>query len=83
MERLIGDGVVDAVLDVTTTELADELVGGELDAGPENRLAPHRAPGTPHVVVPGTCDMANFGTPREFRRASTAGRSTSTTTMFR
>lgn len=49
-----------AILDVTTTELADLVAGGELSAG-EDRLDPSRAPGIPRVVVPGAVDMANFG----------------------
>ena len=62
MERLIGDGVVDAVLDVTTTELADELVGGIHPAGPERlRVAGRR--GIPQVISVGALDMVNFGPP--------------------
>ena len=64
MERLADDGRFELIVDVTTTELADLVAGGDLDAGPD-RLAPHRAPGTPRVVVPGACDMANFGAPRD------------------
>jgi uncharacterized protein (UPF0261 family) len=48
------------VLDVTTTELADEVVGGELSAGPE-RLDAAARHGVPAVVVPGCLDMVNFG----------------------
>ena len=39
MESLIREGVFDAVLDVTTTELADELCGGVLSAGPDRLTA--------------------------------------------
>lgn len=59
MERLIGDGFFAGVLDMTTTELADELCGGVLSAGPE-RLEAAAASGTPQVVVPGCLDMCNF-----------------------
>ncbi len=60
MEGLIRDGVVDAVLDLTTTELADELVGGILSAGPDRLEAAGRA-GVPQVVSLGALDMVNFG----------------------
>lgn len=63
MERLVADGLVDAVLDVTTTEWADEVLGGVLTAGPHRLEAAARA-GVPQVVSLGATDMANFG-PRE------------------
>jgi len=70
MENLIRQGVIDGVLDVTTTELADELVGGVLNAGPE-RLDAAAETGTPQVVSTGALDMVNFGpedsVPEEFR----------------
>ncbi len=59
MESLIREGVFDAVLDVTTTELADELCGGILSAGPK-RLTAASDMGIPQVVVPGCLDMVNF-----------------------
>jgi uncharacterized protein (UPF0261 family) len=60
MEALIDSGLVAAVLDVTTTELADELVGGILSAGPDRLNAAARA-GIPAVIAPGCLDMVNFG----------------------
>lgn len=60
MERLIKEGKIDAVLDVTTTEIADELVGGVLTAGPD-RLAAAASAGIPQIVSVGACDMVNFG----------------------
>jgi len=60
MEGLIRDGLVDAVLDLTTTELADELVGGILSAGPDRLEAAGRR-GVPQVVSVGALDMVNFG----------------------
>ena len=60
MEALIASGLVAGVLDVTTTELADELVGGVLSAGPE-RLDAAARHGVPAVVAPGCLDMVNFG----------------------
>jgi uncharacterized protein (UPF0261 family) len=63
MEGLIRDGYFAGVLDITTTELADELVGGVLSAGPE-RLTAAGAAGIPQVVSVGALDMVNFG-PRE------------------
>jgi uncharacterized protein (UPF0261 family) len=60
MEGLIRDGQVAGVLDLTTTELADELVGGILSAGPERLEAGIRS-GLPQVVSVGALDMVNFG----------------------
>ncbi len=62
MESLIADGYVDAVLDVTTTEWADELCGGVFSAGPGRLDAAARA-GIPQVVAPGCLDMVNFWAP--------------------
>jgi len=62
MESLVNEGLVDAVLDITTTEWADTVCGGVLDAGPERLDAPGRM-GIPHLIVPGCVDMANFGAP--------------------
>lgn len=63
LERLVAEGRVDAVLDVTTTELADLVVGGTLSAGPDRLTAAARA-GVPQVVVPGAVDTVNFGAPQ-------------------
>lgn len=60
MEQLIEEGVIDGVLDVTTTEWADELVGGVLSAGPD-RLDAAGERGIPQVVSVGALDMVNFG----------------------
>lgn len=60
MESLIDEGLVDAVLDITTTEWADEVCGGVFSAGPDRLSAAGRA-GLPQLVVPGCVDMANFG----------------------
>jgi uncharacterized protein (UPF0261 family) len=60
MEYLIESGSVSGVLDITTTELADELVGGILSAGPE-RLEIAGRKGLPQVVSLGALDMVNFG----------------------
>ncbi|MGA2663148.1 MAG: Tm-1-like ATP-binding domain-containing protein [Verrucomicrobiota bacterium] len=59
MESLIESGMVAGVLDLTTTELADELVGGVLTAGP-NRLEAAARHGVPAVVSTGCLDMVNF-----------------------
>jgi len=59
MEGLIADGFSAASLDITTTELADEVCGGVFNAGPERCLAAARA-GIPAVLVPGCVDMACF-----------------------
>lgn len=60
MEDLIADGYIAGVLDITTTELADELAGGVMSAGPY-RLEAAAAKGVPQVVCPGAIDMVNFG----------------------
>ena len=60
MEGLTMDGCIDAILDITTTELADELCGGICSAGPD-RLTAAAKIGIPQVVVPGCMDMVNFG----------------------
>jgi len=60
MEGLVRDGVVAGLLDLTTTELADELVGGILSAGPDRLEAAARR-GLPQVVGVGALDMVNFG----------------------
>jgi uncharacterized protein (UPF0261 family) len=72
MESLIESGLVSGVLDITTTEWADELVGGILGAGPERLDAAARV-GVPAVVVPGCLDMVNFGE-RQTVPAKFAGR---------
>jgi uncharacterized protein (UPF0261 family) len=59
MESLIADGFVIANLDITTTELADEVCGGVLSAGPDRLMAAARA-GIPTLLSPGCVDMANF-----------------------
>ncbi|MFD1145457.1 Tm-1-like ATP-binding domain-containing protein [Larkinella insperata] len=59
MEALIREGSFDAILDVTTTELADDLCGGICSAGP-NRLTAATEMKIPQVVVPGCLDMVNF-----------------------
>lgn len=60
MESLIAQGLVVGVLDLTTSELADELGGGICSAGPDRLRAAARL-GLPQVVAPGGLDMINFG----------------------
>ncbi|MFO1444808.1 Tm-1-like ATP-binding domain-containing protein [Bacillus sp. Bva_UNVM-123] len=60
MESLISNGFFDGVLDITTTEWADELMGGVLNAGP-NRLEAAAKNKVPQVVSVGALDMVNFG----------------------
>lgn len=60
MEALISAGFIDGVLDLTTTEWADEIVGGVLNAGP-HRLEAAALSGVPQVVSVGALDMVNFG----------------------
>jgi uncharacterized protein (UPF0261 family) len=70
LEALVSGGFLAGVLDVTTTELADELVGGVLSAGPDRLRAAGRA-ALPQVVSLGALDMVNFGpqetVPERFR----------------
>jgi len=63
MESFIADGLITGVLDITTTELADELVGGILSAG-RDRLTAAAVRGIPQVISVGALDMVNFG-PRD------------------
>src|SRR3954447_6514258 len=72
MESLVDSGLVAGVLDLTTTELADDLVGGVLSAGPHRLEAAGRR-GVPQVVSLGALDMVNFGS-RDSVPAGFAGR---------
>jgi uncharacterized protein (UPF0261 family) len=63
LEALAEARLLAGVLDLTTTELADDLVGGVLSAGPA-RLTAAGAAGLPQVIAPGALDMVNFG-PRD------------------
>lgn len=71
MENLILDSQFDAILDITTTELADNLSDGICSAGP-NRLEAASKMGIPQVVAPGCLDMVNFGTidsvPKKYKK---------------
>ena len=81
MEALVRGGFLAGVLDVTTTELADDLVGGVLSAGPD-RLEAAGELGLPQVVSLGALDMVNFG-PRRDRAAASSATATSTCTTRR
>ena len=72
MERLISQHRIEGVLDLTTTELADELVGGIMKGGPD-RLTTAALVGIPQVVSLGALDIVNFG-PRETLPAQFAKR---------
>lgn len=60
MERLVREGGLDAVLDLTTTEICDYLTGGNMSAGPHRLEAAARA-GIPNIISIGATDMTNFG----------------------
>lgn len=60
MESLVREGLVDGVLDITTTEWADQVCNGVFSAGPQRLDGPGEM-GVPHLIVPGCVDMANFG----------------------
>jgi uncharacterized protein (UPF0261 family) len=62
LESLVADGYISGVLDITTTEWADEITGGVLAGGP-NRYDVVSEMGIPQVVAPGCVDMANFWAP--------------------
>jgi len=62
MEELVKQGMIDGVLDISTTEITDEVVGGVLTAGP-HRLEAAGARGIPQVIIPGAIDLVNFKTP--------------------
>lgn len=70
MEDLVRDGLVDGVIDLTTSELTDELLGGVLTAGPA-RMETAGLAGVPQVLVPGALEVVNFGAeptvPNRFR----------------
>jgi uncharacterized protein (UPF0261 family) len=80
-EALATGGYLVGALDATTTELADELVGGVLSAGPDRLEAVGRA-GIPQVVSLGALDMVNFG-PRDTVPSSGAGSRASSTAPAR
>ncbi|MCC6163023.1 MAG: Tm-1-like ATP-binding domain-containing protein [Acidobacteria bacterium] len=85
MEGLIDDGFFAGVIDVTTTEWCDEVVGGVLTAGP-TRLSAAGRRGIPQVVSVGALDMVNFGgidaVPERFR-SRTLYRHNDTVTLMR
>jgi uncharacterized protein (UPF0261 family) len=60
MEEMIQEGLIDGVIDYTTSELVDEYLGGIFSAGP-NRLESAGRVGIPQVVVPGAMEVLNFG----------------------
>lgn len=60
MERLIREGGLDAILDLTTTEICDQLTGGVMSAGPR-RLEAAAEAGIPNIISVGATDMTNFG----------------------
>ena len=62
MEKLVDDGLVQAVVDVSTTEIADLVVGGIM-AATEDRLGAVARAGVPWVGSVGALDMVNFGAP--------------------
>ena len=84
MEALADGGFLAGVLDITTTELVDDLVGGIFSAGP-NRLEIAGQQGLPQVVSLGALDMANFGpmatVPERFRDRNLYVHNATTTLM--
>ncbi len=85
LEELTAEGLVDGVLDITTTSMIDEVVGGVRGAG-RDRLEAACARGIPLVVAPGACELVNFGPPNtipEKFRGRIFIRHTATTTVMR
>lgn len=84
MEALVNGDFLSGVLDITTTELADELVGGILSAGPD-RLEAASKKGVPQVISLGALDMVNFGpidtVPEKFRQRNLYKHNATTTLM--
>jgi uncharacterized protein (UPF0261 family) len=84
MEALADGGFLAGVLDITTTELVDDLVGGIFSAGPD-RLEIAGQKGLPQVVSLGALDMANFGpmdtVPERFRDRNLYVHNATTTLM--
>ncbi len=84
MEQLVRAGMVQGVIDITTTELADELAGGILSAGP-NRLEEAGRLGVPQVISVGAIDMVNFGpfetVPEKYRERKLYRHNSSVTLM--
>ena len=82
MEKLVDSGLIAGVIDVTTTEVADLLVGGML-ACTDDRFGAIARTGMPYVGSVGACDMVNFGGSTPCPSASAAGTSMSTTRRSR
>lgn len=85
MEELATDGAIDLVMDITTTSLIDEVVGGKRSSGP-GRLSAVGSKGLPQVVAPGAVDLVNFGPPHTIPnkfKDRLFYRHTSTTTLMR
>lgn len=84
LEALVRAGYLKGVLDLTTTELADDLVGGVMSAGPR-RLTAAGDMGIPQVVSVGALDMVNLGAPEtiapEFRGRKLYSHATTMTLM--
>jgi uncharacterized protein (UPF0261 family) len=72
MESLVSQGLLDGVVDITTSELVDAEYGGKFPASP-TRLRAAVDAGIPYVVVPGAMEVLNFGTvesvPERYREA--------------
>lgn len=84
MEELAGSGLLDGVLDITTTEVADEVVGGVFACGPA-RFEVMLEKKMPYVMSLGALDMVNFGpvdtVPEKFRARTLHVHNSSVTLM--
>jgi uncharacterized protein (UPF0261 family) len=68
MQEMVREGSLKGLVDITTHEVADELFGGVLTAGPK-RLDAVSDAGLPQVIVPGGLDILNFADPRSIPNA--------------
>ena len=84
MERLVEEGRIDAVLDITTTEICDLIAGGNMSAGP-SRLEAALKRGIPNIISLGATDMVNLGpvdtVPHQYRDRSLLVHNSSVTIM--
>lgn len=84
MERLVAEGRLDAILDITTTEICDHLMDGNMSAGP-NRLETALKAGIPNLISLGATDMVNFGpihsVPERFQKRKLLEHNASVTLM--
>lgn len=84
MERLVAEGQLDAILDLTTTEICDLVAGGDMSCD-ETRLEATLRRGIPNIISVGATDMVNFGpkdsVPSKYRERKLVAHNPSVTLM--